>query len=335
MPSLEKISKLIFVLAFSFIAFSCLAQSVSASYAVIDAETGRLLNGSSPHVKMPIASLTKMWTALVAIENADIDMEVTVSNEAALAEGSSIYLEAGEKVKLETLLYGLMLRSGNDAAYAIAESVGGSVEGFVDLMNEKALFYGLESTSFTNPSGLHHEYHISTAYDTALMLKYAMDNEQFREIATTITYNSTDKLVHGTNWLNKHRLLREKVGAIAGKTGFTKVAGRTLATYFEKDGKRVIVVTLNEANDWQLHQNLAEKAFNEYKIVTIADKGTYRVNNTISVNLAEPIRLLLNANEVDQLKNILYLSRKQSEFGIWHVFLNNRSIYTKKVELGT
>ncbi|MFY3792821.1 D-alanyl-D-alanine carboxypeptidase family protein [Ureibacillus sp. MALMAid1270] len=330
---MKKIAKLILMLAFSFTAYFGAAQAASASYAVIDADTGRLLYGSSPHVRMPIASLTKMWTALVAIENADIDMEVTISHEAANAEGSAIYVEPGEKVKLETLLYGLMLRSGNDAAYAIAESVGGSIEGFVDLMNEKALYYGLKSTYFTNPSGLHHEFHISTAYDTALMLKYAMDNEQFREIATTITYNATDKLTHGTNWLNKHRLLREKVGAIAGKTGFTKAAGRTLATYFEKDDKRVIVVTLNESNDWQVHKYLAQKAFDEYKKVTIADKGSYTVNNNISVNLEEPIKLLLNANEENELKNVLYLSRKQNEFGVWHVFLNNQSIFTKRVTL--
>ncbi len=335
MPSLKKLVKVIFVLAFSLTAYFGVAQAASASYAVIDADTGRLLYGSSPHVKMPIASLTKMWTALVAVENAELDMEVTISHEAGLAEGSSIYLEPGEKVKLETLLYGLMLRSGNDAAHAIAESVGGSVEGFVDLMNEKALFYGLKNTYFTNPSGLHHEFHISTAYDTALMLKYAMDNENFREIATTITYNSTDKLTHGTNWLNKHRLLRENVGAIAGKTGFTKIAGRTLATYFEKDGKRVIVVTLNESNDWQVHKYLAEKAFDEYKAVTIADKGTYQVNKNISVILKEPIRLLLTPKEENQLKNVLYLSRKQSEFGVWHIFLNNRSVFTKKVDLET
>lgn len=324
-----------FVLAFSFTAYFSVAQAAHASYAVIDADSGRLLFGSSPHVKMPIASLTKMWTGLVAVENADINMEVTISNEAALAEGSSIYLEPGEKVKLETLLYGLMLRSGNDAAHAIAESVGGSVEGFVDLMNEKALYYGLENTYFTNPSGLHHDYHISTAYDTALMLKYAMDNETFREIATTITYNSTGKLANGTNWLNKHRLLREKVGAIAGKTGFTKVAGRTLATYFEEDGKRVIVVTLNESNDWQVHKYLANKAFDEYKVETIADKGIYSVNSNISVNLLEPIQLLLNAEEKKQLKNVLYLSRQQSDFGVWHVFLNNQSVFTKKVDLET
>ena len=122
-PNLKKLAKMFFVLAFSFTAYFSVAQAAHASYAVIDADSGRLLFGSSPHVKMPIASLTKMWTGLVAVENADINMEVTISNEAAFAEGSSIYLEPGEKVKLETLLFGLMLRSGNDAAHAIAESV--------------------------------------------------------------------------------------------------------------------------------------------------------------------------------------------------------------------
>lgn len=330
---MKKLAKLFFVFACSLTVYFTTAHAANASYAVVDADTGRLLYGSNPHAKMPIASLTKMWTALVAIENGDLDMEITVSDAAAAAEGSSIYLEPGEKVKLETLLYGLMLRSGNDAAYSIAESVGGSVEGFVDLMNEKALYYGLESTYFTNPSGLHHDYHISTAYETAQMLRYAMENEAFREIATTITYNSSGKLTNGTNWLNKHRLLREKVGAIAGKTGFTKVAGRTLATYFEENGKKVIVVTLNESNDWQVHKYLAKKAFDEYKIVTIADKGKYDVSNDISIELQEPIQLLLNKNEEDQLRNVLYLSRKQNVFGVWHVFLGDRSIFNTRVDL--
>nr|WP_232337145.1 D-alanyl-D-alanine carboxypeptidase family protein [Lysinibacillus timonensis] len=330
---MKKFAKLFFVLSFSLTFYLTVAEAAKASYAVVDADTGRLLYGSNPHAKMPIASLTKMWTALVAIENGDLNMDITVSDEAAAVEGSSIYLEPGEKVKLETLLYGLMLRSGNDAAYSIAESVGGSIEGFVDLMNEKALYYGLESTYFTNPSGLHHDYHISTAYDTALMLKYAMENEAFREIATTITYNSSGKLMNGTNWLNKHRLLREKVGAIAGKTGFTKVAGRTLATYFEQNGKRVIVVTLNESNDWQVHKYLAKKVFDEYNVVTIADEGKYDVNNGVSVQLEEPIQLLLTKSEEDELKNVLYLSRKQNEFGIWHVFLGNRSVFATKVDI--
>lgn len=325
-------AKFIFALIGTFILyFSFSSAKVHASYAVVDAETGRLLFGQNPHEQRPIASLTKIWTALVAIENSDLDDVVTISKQASYSEGSSIYLEPGEQVKVETLLYGLMLRSGNDAAFALAEHAGSSVEGFVDLMNEKALYYGLKNTKFMNPSGLHHDEHLSSAYDTALMLKIAMENKDFRKIASTVYYKRPDK--QGITWQNKHRLLREGKYAVAGKTGYTKVAGRTLATYFEKDGKKVIVVTLNESNDWKVHTALANEVFSNYKVVTIARKGKYKVLDNTTIKLEKPIKLLLNNEERKKLKNILYLSRKQHEFGIWNVFLDDQVIYSTRVPL--
>lgn len=327
-----KLAKFIITFAFSLMFYFSLHHVVKASYVVIDADTGRTLIGNNEHARMPIASLTKIWTALIAIENSNLDDEVVISREAAMSEGSSIYLEPGEVVTVETLLYGLMLRSGNDAAYALAEHAGGSVEGFVDLMNEKALYYRLNQTYFTNPSGLHHDLHLSSAYDTAQMLRIALENEDFLKIASTIQYKSNTK--NGTTWLNKHRLLRENVGAVAGKTGYTKVAGRTLATYFEKGNERIIVVTLNEANDWQVHKQLANQVFEEYDVKTIVKKGKYKANDNITVQLKEPIKLLISEEEEDQLQNVLHLSRNQDvKFGIWHVFLNNESIYSTKVKL--
>lgn len=327
-----KLAKFIITFAFSLMFYFSLHHVVKASYVVIDADTGRTLIGNNEHARMPIASLTKIWTALIAIENSNLDDEVVISREAAMSEGSSIYLEPGEVVTVETLLYGLMLRSGNDAAYALAEHAGGSVEGFVDLMNEKALYYRLNQTYFTNPSGLHHDLHLSSAYDTAQMLRIALENEDFLKIASTIQYKSNTK--NGTTWLNKHRLLRENVGAVAGKTGYTKVAGRTLATYFEKENERIIVVTLNEANDWQVHKQLANQVFEEYDMKTIVKKGKYKANDNITVQLKEPIKLLISEEEEDQLQNVLHLSRNQDvKFGIWHVFLNNESIYSTKVKL--
>ncbi|MBB5147721.1 D-alanyl-D-alanine carboxypeptidase family protein [Ureibacillus thermosphaericus] len=327
-----KLAKFIITFAFSLMFYFSLHHVVKASYVVIDADTGRTLIGNNEHARMPIASLTKIWTALIAIENSNLDDEVVISREATMSEGSSIYLEPGEVVTVETLLYGLMLRSGNDAAYALAEHAGGSVEGFVDLMNEKALYYRLNQTYFTNPSGLHHDLHLSSAYDTAQMLRIALENEDFLKIASTIQYKSNTK--NGTTWLNKHRLLRENVGAVAGKTGYTKVAGRTLATYFEKENERIIVVTLNEANDWQVHKQLANQVFEEYDVKTIVKKGKYKANDNITVQLKEPIKLLISEEEEDQLQNVLHLSRNQDvKFGIWHVFLNNESIYSTKVKL--
>ncbi|RHW40162.1 D-alanyl-D-alanine carboxypeptidase [Lysinibacillus yapensis] len=314
----------------SIVVFFSVVQAAQASYAVIDADTGRLLEGSSPHDRMPIASLTKIWTALIAIENSNLDDDVSITQRATLSEGSSIYLKAGEKVTVETLLYGLMLRSGNDAAYALAEHAGGSVDGFVDLMNEKADLYGLNQTDFTNPSGLHNEIHLSSAYDTAQMLRIALQNENFKRIASTINYKNPST---GVTWQNKHRLIREQVGAVAGKTGFTKVAGRTLATYFEQGQKKVVVVTLNESNDWQVHKELADKIFENYEYVTVVDKGKYKATENKAVELTKPITLLLNEEEEKEVQNVLHLSRKQQEFGIWHVFLNNESIFAQRVDV--
>lgn len=139
-----------------------------------------------------------MWTALIAIENNDLKEEVEISRQAALSEGSSIYLEPGDKVTIEELLYGLMLRSGNDAAYALAEHTGGSIEGFADLMNEKARLYGLNNTYFTNPSGLHNDLHLSSAYDTAQMLRIAMQNDTFKRYLPQLIIKALLKTVsHG------------------------------------------------------------------------------------------------------------------------------------------
>ncbi|WP_410798408.1 D-alanyl-D-alanine carboxypeptidase family protein [Lysinibacillus telephonicus] len=328
---LNKFVKIFLSVVCSFVVSLSIVQAANASYAVIDADTGRLLMGNNVHDRMPIASLTKIWTALIAIENNDLDEEIVISRQAALAEGSSIYLEPGEKVTVETLLYGLMLRSGNDAAYALAEHTGNSIEGFADLMNEKAYLYGLNDTYFTNPSGLHNDLHLSSAYDTAQMLRIALQNDAFKKISSTINYKSSTK--NGVTWQNKHRLLREQVGAVAGKTGFTKVAGRTLATYFEQGQKKVIVVTLNEANDWEVHRDLANKVFTEYDLVTIAEKGEYKAANNKKVVLSKPITLLLTKDEEKELQNVLHLSRKQNEFGIWHVMLNNESIYSTRVDI--
>lgn len=255
------------VVLFVFLSGASQIQAASYnSYVVIDAENGRTLMGVNEHARLPIASLTKIWTALVVLENSELTDEVVVSKEASLVEGSSIYLMENETYTIDYLLHGLMMQSGNDAATALAEHVGGSVEGFVQLMNEKAELYQLNETTFTNPTGLHNEAHLSSAYDTAKMLQIAMMNPQFRKIASTQNFSD------GRQWRNKHRLMHEKIGAIAGKTGYTKVAGRTLATYFEREQKSFVVVTINEGNDWNIHRNLADFIDNNFEKQTIVKK---------------------------------------------------------------
>ena len=308
--------------------------SANNAWAVIDGDTGRLLEGSNEHVRMPIASLTKIWTAFTLLESGASPGVTTVSSAAASAEGSSIYLQQGTTADVEGLLYGLLLRSGNDAAQALAEHAGGSLEGFVDLMNANADLYNLKDTFFTNPSGLSDELHLSTAYETALMMHYAMENEEFRKMASTLNY-AYEMNGETYNWRNKHKLLHANKYAIAGKTGFTKIAGRTLVTYFEKDGQKVIVVTLNDGNDWDTHERLANNVFNTYKLVTVAKKGAYRILPGVIGTLEEPIKLLLKKEEKKNVSHIVRIPRGENKLGVgsWTVLYNEENLLTKKLNV--
>lgn len=243
------------------------AIGVSAYSAIlIEQKTGRVLYEKKAHEPQRIASITKIMTAIIAIESGDLTDRVKISKQASRAEGSSIYLKPGEEVTLEDLVYGLMLRSGNDAAVAIAEHVGGSLEGFVYLMNEKAQQLGMENTMFANPHGLDdHEDHYSTAYDMALLTRYAMQNEKYREVSGTKRYKT---------WKNKNRLLTGMYEyCTGGKTGFTKRAKRTLVTTATKDDLDLIAVTLNAPSDWDDHRNLYEHGFQSYEMTEILSKG--------------------------------------------------------------
>ncbi|MBD8003455.1 D-alanyl-D-alanine carboxypeptidase family protein [Bacillus norwichensis] len=248
---------------------------VSASSAVLmEQNTGRVLFEKNPHEVRRIASITKILTAILAIESGKMDETVKVSRKAAYEEGSSIYLVPGEKIKLRDLVYGLMLRSGNDAADAIAEHVGGSMEGFVFMMNQKAKEIGMKNTNFSNPSGLDsHEEHYSTAYDMALLMRYAMHNETFKTISGTKTY-SFEREEHSQHWKNKNRLLTEKYKyATGGKTGYTKRAGRTLVTTATKKDNDMIAVTLNASDDWNDHISMYEYGSSHFKMKKILPEG--------------------------------------------------------------
>lgn len=303
-------------------------QAQGSSYAVIDAKTGRLLEGNAEHVQLPIASLTKMWTAVVVAQEVDLKERAKISSNATSQEGSSIYLKNGEDTPVDFLLYGLMLRSGNDAAVALAEHAGGSVVGFVKLMNDQAKLMGLNDTYFQNPSGLHHEEHLSTAYDTALMLKIAMEIKELRPILTASHYKG-----NGKSWGNKHKLVRLDSTAIAGKTGFTKASGRTLATYFKDGDKEIIVVTLNQSNDWQMHQQLAQNVFTQYDIVQVIEKGTYDLPGGMVIKTNKPVYVL--KNKKDQVSHLVILNRKKSlqKVARWEVQINGKTILTQKVHI--
>ncbi len=278
---------------------------VSANNAVLmEQSSGRVLYNKQAHEQRPIASITKIMTAIVAIESGKMNETVTVSDRAIHAIGSSIYLEKGEKIKLKDLVYGLMLRSGNDAAVAISEHVGGSVEGFVHLMNKKAKWLGMTNTSFANPHGLDADNHYSTAYDMALLMCYAMDNEVFRQVTETKIYKAEDG---DYVWRNKHKLLTSLYQhTIGGKTGYTSTAGRTLVTVAEKDGMELIAVTLNAPDDWRDHTGLFEWGFKNYDMTTIAEEGQnrYRLEGSsdqVIGYLHNDIKIPLRENQQPQL----------------------------------
>ncbi|ASN05471.1 D-alanyl-D-alanine carboxypeptidase family protein [Virgibacillus necropolis] len=242
---------------------------VSAVNAVLMNEsTGEVLYEKKAHEKQKIASITKIMTAIIAIESGKMNETVKASKRAVYTEGSSIYLEQGEKMLLKDLVYGLMLRSGNDAAVAISEHVGGSLEGFVYLMNKKARWIGMTNTHFENPSGLDGEKHYSTAYDMALLMRYAMNNKIFEKVTKTEMYKSESREYA---WKNKNKLLTTYYEySTGGKTGYTKSAGRTLVSTASKDGTDLIVVTLQDPNDWIDHINLYEWGFENTDKPTIA-----------------------------------------------------------------
>jgi serine-type D-Ala-D-Ala carboxypeptidase (penicillin-binding protein 5/6) len=272
---------LIFALLIAFFPEKVQASfSVSAQSAIlIEQSSGRVLYEKNANKKMRIASITKIMTAILAVESGKMDEMVTVSDKAVRAEGSSVYLVPGEKIMLRDLVYGLMLRSGNDAAVAIAEHVGGSLEGFVFLMNQKAEEIGMKNTHFANPHGLDdHENHLSTSYDMALLTRYAMNNEEYAKIAGTKVHSAphpTEKW--DRKWRNKNRLLTELYDyTTGGKTGFTKRAKRTLVTTATKGELNLIAVTLNGPDDWNDHINMYETGFKTYQLAEVLPKGTIK-----------------------------------------------------------
>ena len=231
------------------------ALEVSATAAVLmDADMGQVLYEKNGDRQMLIASTTKIMTALVVLEHAAPDDVITVTPD-HMAEGSSMYLKAGETVRVEELLYGLLLCSGNDAALALTECAGGLTP-FVALMNEKAAALGMARTSFANPNGLDADGHYSTARDMAVLAAAAVENPAFRRICSSRSVTIGQRTME-----NHNRLLRQMEGCVGLKTGYTQAAGRTLVSCTEREGCRLVAVTLQDSNDWADHAALYDYGF--------------------------------------------------------------------------
>ncbi|WP_237690647.1 D-alanyl-D-alanine carboxypeptidase family protein [Paenibacillus caui] len=290
-------------------------QTHAQASALLDVESGRLLYSKQGDEILPIASLTKIMTAIVAIEHGDLNKRVKVSPYAFGKEGSSIYLKLGEEMSLENMLYGLMLRSGNDAATAIAEHVGGSEQGFVHLMNSKAEMIGLKNTHFVNPHGLDHKGHYSTANDLAKLTAYALHNPVFREIVKTEVRkapNPNDPWDY--SWLNKNKMLRFYEGADGVKTGFTKIARRCLVSSATRDGQQLVAVTLNDGDDWNDHAKLLDYGFEHFPLQTLVLEKQMIEGTGLFAGKA--FKYPLSAEEVPHIKQELKLNKAADPFGL-------------------
>lgn len=246
------------------------------AFLVMDGCTTEVLEHENGYERLPMASTTKVMTALVVLEKTRLSDVVKIPSEAVGIEGSSLYLKQGESYTVEELLYGLMLRSANDSAVALAWYVGGGdVSAFVRMMNEKALAFGLINTRFANPNGLSADDHYTSAYDLATIMYWAMKNESFRRITSTKKKQIKDQMVY-----NHNKLLSLYDGCIGGKTGYTMEAGRCLVSVAERNGASLICVTLGRRDDWNLHTSAYEKWF------PAANELVLEEHNGFSVSLA-------------------------------------------------
>lgn len=329
---------LILILACGFVSVEA-GASTSSSYVVIEETTGRVLTEYNKDLQLPIASTTKIVTALVTLEHASPDDEVVIPREAQGIEGSSIYIKAGEVYTVRDLLYGLMLRSGNDSAVALALHVSGSIESFSSLMNEKARSIGAYNTHFTNPHGLHDENHYSSAYDMALLTASAYKNPTFREIVSSKRY-----LLKGNYIYNKNKLLSIYEGADGVKTGYTTKSGRCLVTSSTRNGMRVICVVLNCYDMWEKSMTLMTSAHEDFAMTKVAsvddtvDLSVYKgVQDTVDAAIKKDLYYPLKDGEISQITYQLEVSDLIAPVysgtlgGNIKIYLANRLIFDENI----
>lgn len=277
--------------------------------ALMESDSMRLLAGSHTDVRLPMASTTKIMTALLAIEHCDLDQMVPIPDEAVGVEGSSMYLARGETIRMKDLLYGLMLTSGNDAAVAIAITVAGSVEAFAEMMNERALEIGCTDTNFVTPNGLHDENHYTTASDLCRIACTAMQSETFCEIVST-EYYQTETGDKQRTLKNKNRILWQYDGGNGIKTGYTKKAGRCLVFSAKRGKTQLVGVVLDCPDMWNAAESLLDYGFANYETQRLLERGAEigyipvdgGVKNGLQVCPKEDILYPLAADHTDTLR---------------------------------
>ncbi len=296
--------------------------SITNNYILYDMNTNRVVKESNMNQKKNIASITKIMTLIVAIENGNLDEKVVVKNEDNLIEGSKVYIETNDEILLLDAMYGLMLRSGNDMANLIARTVS---EDFIGLMNKKAEELSMTNTTFINPSGLDEEMsNTSTCYDMALLVDYCVENSVFKEVFETKSYTFKTSSEKRYTWVNKHRLLHVGDNFLGGKTGYTKLTGRTLVTT-SKDN--MVCVTLDCSNDWQVHSDLLKYGGNTISNKLVFEGQIIDYDNLDYIPYVEDIYLLLRNDDV-VTEEIVF----EKQIGYIYFYVNDELAYQCEIE---
>ncbi len=320
------------------ITLSVCAVDVSAESAIVlDCYTGKVIYEKNADEKRSIASTTKIMTGLLASEIYDIDEEVIIKPEWCGIEGSSMYLTAGETLKIGDLIHGLMLASGNDAATALA-SLRNESDSFITLMNSRAAEIGLENTNFENPSGLDSENHYSTARDMAVLTQFALKNQYFAKVCSTKQGNIGNRF-----FANHNKLLFLIKGCIGVKTGYTDDSGRCLVSAVNRDGRQFIAVTLNAPDDWEDHKKLYDMAFYDIENRNIVKKGLIGYidvagKGTTPVYIKNDVFAYLSHDELDRVEVSLKGQRivyggfsADEQYGILTIRLDSKIIHEEPV----
>ena len=324
---------LLFVILF-LIPLNVFSSDTARSSIVMDLDSGRVLYENNADERRLIASITKIMTCIVALENGNLEKQIKVSDEVLKMYGTSIYLEVGEKMKLIDLLYGLMLRSGNDASVVIAKAVAGSEDAFVKMMNDKAKEIGMTNTTFSNPHGLDEETkNYSTARDMAKLSRYAYKNKTYRKIIGTEEYRvQTDSKSY--LWYNRMKLLGNYKYCTGGKNGYTPSAGKTLVTTHKKSDLNITVVSLDDGDEYNNHEDLAENTFDSYTNYNIVDKNNFDLiidDNKYYIN--KSFTYPLTDEEKDNVKVLASIDEEMNngKVGNLTVSLNNEIL--KKIPI--
>lgn len=313
---------------------------------VMDADSNRVLFGQNLNSKELIASTTKIMTALVVINNINLNDTVTVGDEVQAAYGSAIYIKPKEQISVEDLLYGLMMRSGNDAAIVLAKYTAGSIEGFAKLMNDTAMMIGMHDSTFSNPHGLDEEtQNKSTVYDMCLLMVEAMKNPIFKNITGEVKHSAKTNFM-SYEWYNKNKLLTEYKFATGGKIGYTRAANHTFVSSASKDNKNLVIATFKDPNRFDTHKNLYEKYFDLYKKYTLIDKNHLKIkyDKNYKIYTTSSFSMLLTDKEKKKIKREIELYDFDDDFkgsriiGTVSIILDNitykkLNIYGEKIEI--